>query len=65
VAQSLQSPADEGQQVENHGIPSWSRRGGLDYTIKSVLESKNISVSWLLCDNPKALLVLVDWDLDG
>jgi hypothetical protein len=33
--------------------------------MKSGLESKNIGVSWLLCDNPNGLVALVNWDLGG
>ena len=60
TAQSIEASVDEGQQVENHGVLSWSTSGSLDYTIKSGLESKNITVSWLLCHNPQGLVALVD-----
>ena len=53
---------DEGQQVENHGILSWSVSGGLDYTMNSWQKSKNVSVLWLLLYDPKAVVMPDSWE---
>ena len=42
---SIQASTDEGQRVEQHGIPSWPvGGGGPDYTMKSWPKSKNVGV---------------------
>jgi hypothetical protein len=65
LEQILQSLADEGRQVENYGILSWTASDRQDYTMKSGSESRNVSASWLLCYNPKGVVVLVDWNPGG
>jgi hypothetical protein len=65
VAQGIQTFWDEVREVEIYGPSFCLMSGGLDYTMKSDPESKDISVSWFLHHNPPGLLVLISSHLDG
>jgi hypothetical protein len=65
VAQRIQASSDEGREVETHDPPFWSASGGHDYTMKSGLKSKCLSVLRLLHQNPERLLTLIGWPPDG
>jgi hypothetical protein len=57
AAQSIQAPADEGLEAQNHGVLSWSMSGALDYTIESDHKSKAPDIFGFSGHTSKGLLV--------